>query len=61
MSDEQSNNPMHGVTLENVVVKLVEHYGWDGLARRIRINCFKNKPSVKVRCNHTTLPPPHNL
>ena len=49
MSDEQSNNPMHGVTLENVVVKLVEHYGWDGLARRIRINCFKNNPSVKVR------------
>lgn len=47
MSDEQSNNPMHGVTLENVVVKLVEHYGWDGLARRIRINCFKNNPSVK--------------
>jgi uncharacterized protein (DUF2132 family) len=38
---------MHGVTLENVVVKLVEHYGWDGLARRIRINCFKNNPSVK--------------
>ena len=47
MCDEQSNNPMHGVTLENVVVKLVEHYGWDGLARRIRINCFKNNPSVK--------------
>ena len=47
MSDEQSNNPVHGVTLENVVVKLVEHYGWDGLAHRIRINCFKNDPSVK--------------
>lgn len=47
MSDEQSNNPMHGVTLENVVVKLVEHYGWDDLAHRIRINCFKNNPSVK--------------
>lgn len=61
MSDEQSNNPMHGVTLENVVVKLVEHYGWDGLARRIRINCFKNNPSVKARCNHTKLPPPRNL
>ncbi|MFN4042679.1 VF530 family DNA-binding protein [Limnobacter sp.] len=52
---------MHGVTLENVVVKLVEHYGWDGLALRIRINCFKNNPSVKARCNHTKLPPPRNL
>ena len=47
MNDEQSNNPMHGVTLENVVEKLVEHHGWDELANRIRINCFKNDPSVK--------------
>lgn len=61
MSDEQSNNPMHGVTLENLVVKLVEHYGWDGLAHRIRINCFKIDPSVKARCNHTKLPSPRNL
>jgi uncharacterized protein (DUF2132 family) len=47
MNMPQSNNPMHGVTLEAVVEKLVEHYGWDWLANRIRINCFKNDPSVK--------------
>lgn len=47
MNEAQSNNPMHGVTLESIVVKLVEYYGWDGLANRIRINCFKNDPSVK--------------
>jgi len=47
MNDAQSNNPMHGVTLESIVVKLVEHYGWDELANRIKINCFKNDPSVK--------------
>lgn len=47
MNTEQSNNPLHGVTLEAVVVKLVEHYGWDELANRININCFKNDPSVK--------------
>jgi uncharacterized protein (DUF2132 family) len=47
MNTEQSKNPMHGVTLEAVVEKLVEHYGWDELANRIRINCFKNDPSVK--------------
>lgn len=47
MNDKQSNNPMHGVTLESVVVKLVEHYGWNELANRISINCFKNDPSVK--------------
>lgn len=47
MNTEQSKNPMHGVTLESIVVKLVEHYGWDELANRIKINCFKNDPSVK--------------
>ncbi len=47
MTDEQPNNPLHGVTLEKVVTKLVDHYGWEDLAGRISINCFKNDPSVK--------------
>ena len=47
MSEKQLNNPLHGVTLEKVVTKLVEHYGWDGLAQRININCFKSDPSIK--------------
>lgn len=47
MSDEQPNNPLHGITLERVVTELQERYGWDGLAARININCFKSDPSVK--------------
>ncbi|MCE1185775.1 MAG: VF530 family DNA-binding protein [Zoogloea sp.] len=47
MSSEQPNNPLHGITLETIVTRLVEHYGWDGLARRVSINCFMNEPSVK--------------
>ncbi|MFT5086940.1 MAG: hypothetical protein ACI8PG_001297 [Planctomycetota bacterium] len=47
MSSEQSNNPLHGLTLAKVVESLVEHYGWDGMAQRIDINCFKSDPSVK--------------
>ena len=47
MSAAQPNNPLHGLTLEKVVSRLVEHYGWDALARKININCFKNDPSVK--------------
>ena len=35
------------MTLEAVLVKLVDHYGWAGLSNRVRINCFKNDPSVK--------------
>lgn len=47
MSHPQPKNPLHGVTLEQVVTKLVEHYGWEELACRININCFKSDPSVK--------------
>jgi uncharacterized protein (DUF2132 family) len=43
----QANNPLHGVTLEVMLAKLVEHYGWDGLARKIDIRCFKSDPSIK--------------
>lgn len=46
MTGTQPNNPLHGVKLESIVVKLVEHYGWDGLADKININCFKVDPSV---------------
>jgi uncharacterized protein (DUF2132 family) len=44
---DQPNNPLHGVTLETVVTKLADRYGWDGLAQRININCFKSDPSIK--------------
>ncbi len=47
MSKDQPNNPLHGVTLEMVVTRLVDRYGWDGLAQRIDINCFKSDPSIK--------------
>lgn len=47
MNKEQTNDPLHGVTLEMMVTKLVDHYGWDGLAQRININCFKSDPSIK--------------
>ena len=43
----QANNPLHGVKLQNVVEDLEAHYGWDGLAYRIDIKCFKSNPSVK--------------
>lgn len=47
MSDQQKNNPLHGKTLEQIVTSLVEHYGWDELGRRIKIQCFNSDPSVK--------------
>jgi uncharacterized protein (DUF2132 family) len=47
MSEQQVNNPLHGVTLEQIVNFLVEHYGWDELGMRTRIRCFDSDPSVK--------------
>ncbi len=47
MSEQQANNPLHGVTLEQIVKFLVESYGWDELGQRIDIRCFNNDPSVK--------------
>lgn len=44
---EQPNNPMHGVKLITVLEVLVEAYGWEGLATKININCFKKDPSIK--------------
>ena len=51
MSNEQANNPLHGLTLEKIVTKLEEHYGWDELAHKIDINCFKSNPSIKSSLN----------
>jgi len=45
--EQQPNNPLHGVTLEMMLVRLHEHYGWKNLARLIRINSFANDPSIK--------------
>lgn len=45
--DHQPNNPLHGYTLEQIVISLEKFYGWEGLGQRISINCFQNDPSVK--------------
>lgn len=47
MAKEQINNPLHGMTLEKIVVSLQDFYGWEGLAERIDIRCFSYDPSVK--------------
>ncbi|EGR2757926.1 DUF2132 domain-containing protein [Vibrio parahaemolyticus] len=47
MSNEQPNNPLHGLSLEKIVTRLVEHFGWNGLYERVRVNCFKKDPSIK--------------
>jgi len=45
--EEQKNNPLHGKTLETILIELVNYYGWEELGQRIRINCFIVNPSIK--------------
>ena len=41
------NNPLHGVSLEQVLTELVDHYGFEILHAYLNLNCFKNNPSIK--------------
>ena len=47
MTDPQPNNPLHGLTLEAILTRLVEHYGWDELGKIITVKCFTSDPSIK--------------
>ncbi|HOE40454.1 MAG TPA: VF530 family DNA-binding protein, partial [Rhodoferax sp.] len=42
----QANNPLHGITLQAMLVALSGHYGWAGLGERIALRCFTHEPSV---------------
>ena len=46
MNDARRVDPLHGVTLKEMVEHLAERYGWDGLGARIDIRCFTHDPSV---------------
>ncbi len=47
INQPQSNDPLHGKTLEMIVTHLVDMYGWEELGNIIRINCFRDNPSIK--------------
>lgn len=46
MSEQQANNPLHGLTLETILNRLVDRYGWAELGQIIEIRCFNLDPSV---------------
>lgn len=39
-------DPLHGVTLETILTRLVEKYGWEELGELITIRCFTHDPSI---------------
>jgi hypothetical protein len=40
-------DPLHGITLENIINQLVQKYGWSEMGRRIPVRCFQFNPTVK--------------
>ena len=47
MQKQRSKDPLHGVTLETILNRLVEHYGWEEMSYSINIRCFYSNPSIK--------------
>jgi len=49
MSNEinYKNNPLHGVGLKNLLIEMVDHYGFEILFAYLNINCFKINPSIE--------------
>ena len=46
MTESGAGDPLHGVTLERLLKRLVEKYGWEELGHRIKLKCFSNEPSI---------------
>jgi uncharacterized protein (DUF2132 family) len=47
LSPPHPKDPLHGITLETIVLRLVAHHGWVALSEAIPIRCFQLDPSVK--------------
>ncbi|SNR37154.1 VF530 family DNA-binding protein [Flavobacterium sp. ov086] len=43
----QSKDPLHGITLQKILESLVDYYGFDTLGELIPIKCFLSNPSIK--------------
>jgi len=44
---ERKSDPLHGVTLETILIRLVERYGWERMGLAIDIRCFTNVPDIQ--------------
>lgn len=47
MTERKSSDPLHGMTLEIILTRLVEHYGWERMGLAIDIRCFTNNPDIQ--------------
>ena len=47
MTNKKPNDPLHCVTLEMILTRLVERYGWEAMGKMIHVRCFNNDPSIR--------------
>jgi uncharacterized protein (DUF2132 family) len=47
VENQQSKDPLHGITLKSILEKLVDYYGFDTLGELVKIKCFNDNPSIK--------------
>jgi uncharacterized protein (DUF2132 family) len=45
-SRSHPNDPLHGITLQQVLEQLHARYGWEKLGALIQIRCFTHDPSM---------------
>ncbi len=46
MAHQNTQDPLHGVTLEMILNRLVEHVGWKEMGNRIPVQCFLFYPTI---------------
>ncbi|MBU2926352.1 VF530 family protein [Colwellia sp. 1_MG-2023] len=44
---DNSNDPLHGVKLEQILTELEKKIGWEQMGELLNIRCFMNKPRLK--------------
>ena len=42
----QPHNPLHSITLKQMLSELVDKLGWEAMGRVIDIRCFTHDPSI---------------
>jgi len=43
---DYKNNPLHGLSLKQLLTEIVDYYGFEILYAYLNINCFNNNPSI---------------
>ena len=42
----RSSDPLHGITLKQIVTELQARFGWEEMARTVPLRCFSKNPSI---------------